>query len=80
MKYVYILRSIENSNKTYIGLTGDLKRRLKDHNSNQSTYTSKYSPWNIETYVAFSNEQKAQEFERYLKHSGGWRFLQRRLI
>lgn len=67
MKYVYILRSVKNSNKSYIGLTSDLKRRLRDHNNGQSFYTSQFRPWKLETYIAFSSHEKAKEFERYLK-------------
>lgn len=66
--------------QTYIGLTGDLRRRLRDHNSGQSTFTKRYAPWKLETYVAFSDAEKARRFERYLKKSGGWRFAQRRLM
>jgi len=29
---------------------------------------------------AFSNEEKAVEFERFLKKGGGWRFALRRLV
>jgi hypothetical protein len=37
-------------------------------------------PWKVETYLAFSDQEKAKAFERYLKMGGGWRFAQRRLI
>ncbi|MCL5782238.1 MAG: GIY-YIG nuclease family protein [Patescibacteria group bacterium] len=39
MYYVYILQSKANQSY-YIGVTSDLKRRLKDHNSGNSKYTS----------------------------------------
>lgn len=56
------------------------QRRLQDHNSGQAEYTHPYRPWVLVSYVAFSNEVKAKEFERYLKRTGGWRFAQRRLV
>lgn len=78
--YVYILRSINKPDETYIGLTSDPPRRLKDHNSGQSAYTSPLAPWELVMYLAFLSYEKAFAFERYLKRSGGWRFAQRRLI
>jgi putative endonuclease len=38
MYYVYILKSINNNAKTYIGCTGDLKRRLKEHNEGKGAW------------------------------------------
>lgn len=43
MYYVYILKSSKDASK-YIGLTEDLKRRLKEHNNGNSTYTSAKQP------------------------------------
>lgn len=80
MTYVYILRSMSDSTQTYIGVTTDLGRRLQQHNTGQSAYTKQFMPWKVETYIAFSDAEKAKAFERYLKMGGGWRFAQRRLI
>ena len=80
MIYVYVLSSLHKPELTYIGLTNDLRRRLREHNAGQSGYTKKFMPWRLETYIAFSNQKKAPEFERYLKKGGGWRFAKRRLI
>lgn len=77
---MYILRSINRPEQTYIGITGDLRRRLRQHNAGRSEYTKQFRPWEVETYIAFSKEDKAKAFERYLKMGGGWRFAQRRLI
>jgi putative endonuclease len=70
MKYVYILRSVRRPGRTYIGVTGDLRRRLHQHNAGQSEHTRQFMPWKIETYIAFSKEDKAKAFERYLKIGG----------
>lgn len=80
MTYVYILRSRINSSKVYYGITTDLRRRFRQHNNGQSKHTAQFKPWTIEAYIAFSNSIKAKKFERYIKKSGGWRFVQRRLI
>ena len=51
----------------YVGLTDDLQQRLQEHNEGKSSYTSKSTPWKLTTYIAFTNRQKAEAFERYLK-------------
>ena len=80
MKYVYILRSVSWPEKTYVGVTGNLRRRLQQHNTGQSEHTKGFIPWKVETYLAFSDSEKAKAFERYLKMGGGWRYAKRRLI
>jgi len=42
-----------------------------------STYGSKYAPWRLVTYVAFSDERKAETFERYLKSGSGHAFARK---
>lgn len=79
MKYVYLLQSIEFPNRTYVGLTDDLRSRFSEHNRGRSSHTAKYMPWRLVTYVAFSDEQKAVEFERYLKSASGRAFANKRL-
>jgi putative endonuclease len=71
MFYVYLLRSIQYSNKTYTGYTIDLKQQFKDHNQSKSIHTSKYAPWQLEVYFAFKEESKAIAFEKYLKSGSG---------
>jgi len=41
--------------------------------------TSKYRPWQLKTYVAFSNEERAVAFEKYLKSGSGRAFAKKRL-
>ncbi len=79
MKYVYILISLSHSDKRYFGVTSDLKARLKDHNRGKCKHTSKFVPWRIETYLAFSDAKKAHDFEKYLKTGSGWAFSLKRL-
>ena len=79
MKYVYLLESVEYRDQTYIGLTDDLRSRLSEHNRGHSSHTDKYKPWRLVTYVAFSDDRKAIEFERYLKTASGRAFANKRL-
>ncbi len=77
MHYVYMLRSESHPDRFYVGLTTDWQRRLEEHNSGKSIHTQKYGPWKIVTYVAFSDRQKAEEFERYLKSGSGRSFAKK---
>ena len=78
MKYVYILHS-EIGGHFYVGITDDLRERLKTHNAGKVPNTSKYKHWNLKTYTAFSDEGQAFAFERYLKSPSGRAFAKKRL-
>lgn len=78
MKYVYILQSV-GSEHFYVGITDDLRARLAKHNSCEVPHTSKYAPWTVKTYVAFSDDRQAFLFERYLKSASGRAFAKKRL-
>jgi putative endonuclease len=78
MKYVYTLHSVEGDH-FYVGITDDLRARLATHNAGGVPHTSKYMPWRIKTYVAFSNEEQAFKFEKYLKSPSGRAFAKKRL-
>jgi putative endonuclease len=78
MKYVYILQSLDAA-PSYVGITVDLKARLAKHNAGDVAHTSKYKPWRLKTYVAFSDESQAFAFERYLKSASGRAFANKRL-
>ena len=80
MHYVYLLRSLSNPDQTYVGFTENLQKRLTAHNHGQSPHTSKYKPWELITYVAFSDRTKAISFEKYLKSHSGKAFANKRLL
>ena len=79
MYYVYFIRSISYPAERYVGLSDDLKQRLKEHNAGKSAHTNKFKPWELVSYVAFSNRTKAVQFEPYLKQGSGHAFATRRL-
>jgi len=74
-----MLRSIPHPDQTYIGFSRDLKKRLAAHNSGQSSHTSKFKPWALITYLAFSDKAQARSFEEYLKSHSGKAFANKRL-
>ncbi len=46
MYIVYVLISI-SANKTYVGYTSDMERRLVEHNETGEGFTKRYRPWVI---------------------------------
>ena len=79
MFYVYLLRSELRPEKTYVGFSTDVHSRLRAHNEGKSVHTARFRPWRLETYLAFTDEYKARDFERYLKTSSGKAFAAKRL-
>lgn len=79
MRYVYVLRSLAEPGRHYVGVTGDLKTRLATHNSGAVSHTSKHLPWALQTYIAFEDITRANAFEKYLKSASGRAFAKKRL-
>ena len=77
--YVYILQRQPDPEHYYVGLTDDLRDRLRRHNAGEVAHTAKFRPWRIKTAVAFTDRQQAAEFERYLKTASGQAFAKKRL-
>lgn len=70
MYYVYIIYS-QKLNKKYIGFTSDLKKRIINHNSGYSEFTSKGIPWELIYYESFLFEEDAIREEKFLKTGKG---------
>ena len=77
--YVYILQSVADADRHYVGFTENLRDRLARHNAGSVPHTSKHRPWRIKSAVAFTDESRALEFERYLKTASGRAFAKKRL-
>lgn len=80
MFYVYVLISMINPNKTYIGITNNIFRRWIEHNSGKSKYTNKYRPWRLVSYIYFEKREQAKKFEQYLKRGSGFAFMKKHLL
>jgi putative endonuclease len=78
LRYVYLLQSESFVDQRYGGVTFNLKQRFAEHNARKSSHTSKCLPWKLVTYLAFSDERKADMFERYLKSGSGHAFARKR--
>jgi putative endonuclease len=78
MYYVYVLHSLTDEG-LYIGFTGDLRRRLKEHQGGESFATSFRGPWKLIYYEAYLQQADAEGRERFLKSGGGRRFFDKQL-
>ena len=76
--YVYVIQSIKDK-KWYTGFTNDLRKRFKEHNSNEIFSTKNRGPFKLIYYEMCRNEQDARTREKYLKTGMGKRYLKNRL-
>jgi putative endonuclease len=56
--YVYLIESLSAQGERYVGMTTDVKQRLEEHDSGKSSHTSKFKPWKLTTYIAFTDRAK----------------------
>ena len=77
--YVYVLKSL-SSNKTYTGMSEDVNRRLKEHNSGKSKFTKSYIPWEIVYTEKCESREEARRKEKYFKSAAGRKRIKHLLI
>ena len=74
---VYILRSDADPSHHYVGITSDLRARLRWHNHGPCGWTQSNRPWSVTVSLEFSTQQLAERFEKYLKSGSGRAFAKR---
>ncbi len=79
MHYVYIVQSTKD-NSFYTGQTGNLRRRLGEHNDGLTRSTRIRAPYRLVWYCAFLTESQAVLFEKYLKTGSGVAFSRKRFV
>ncbi|HRN25422.1 MAG TPA: GIY-YIG nuclease family protein [Ignavibacteriaceae bacterium] len=67
--YLYILRSL-NFERYYVGISENVERRLKFHNTIEKGFTSRYRPWEVVFKQEFSGKEAAMKAEKKVK---GWK-------
>ncbi len=77
MKTVYLLESLSNPGKRYVGITTNLEHRLAEHNAGKSPHTCRFKPWKCVVAITFEDASKAETFENYLKQGSGHAFANR---
>ena len=76
MYFVYVLKS-EVAKKSYVGITTDLDRRIKEHNSGKHFYTRRYKSWIIVYKEEFKDRNQVRKREKYFKSATGRRYLKK---
>ena len=75
MVYVYILYS-SSLGKFYVGSTDNVERRIDQHNSGRSNFTSKGIPWKLIAKIECKNRSDGMGLEIQIKKRGIKRYLQ----
>lgn len=78
MWYIYVLQSLVNE-RLYTGSTNNIERRLKEHNSGQSKYTSLTKPFKLVYSEEYLSRLEARKRELFLKTGKGREFLKTKL-
>jgi predicted GIY-YIG superfamily endonuclease len=66
---VYVLRNLQG--RHYIGLTGNVVRRLDQHNAGASKWTAKHGPWALVWESQAMGLSEARKLENLLKRQKG---------
>jgi putative endonuclease len=75
---VYVLES-GTSGLWYVGFTESLERRLLEHNSGKSKFTSGHLPWKLIYSEVIEGREEARKREKYLKSAAGKRYIAKQL-
>lgn len=77
--YVYVLQNQFNR-KLYIGYTGDIDRRMKEHNDGKGGKTTRsQGKWDLVYFEAYVDKKDALGRERFLKGGSGRKYLYKQL-
>lgn len=71
--FVYLLRSTTTPNKTYIGVTNDISRRIRQHNgeiAGGARSTRRFRPWKFYALFRLRTRRDALRLEWKAKHGG----------
>ncbi len=78
MFYVYVLQSQQDQG-LYIGYSGDLTNRLRQHEAGEARSTAGRRPLKLVYYEAYFMEEDATGRERFLKSGAGRKYLDKQL-
>jgi putative endonuclease len=78
MYVVYVLQDL--SVKLYKGMTNNLVRRLREHNSGHTLTTSKMNDLKVVYCENYDIKEEARKREVYFKTAAGRRFLKSKIM
>jgi putative endonuclease len=73
----YIIYAIKSSfdNRIYVGFTGNLAWRIKEHNQGKTKSTKGFRPWALIYEVTVETRIEARKLELYFKSGCGKEYL-----
>lgn len=78
MHYIYLLTT--KNNKSYIGCTSDIKKRLTRHQRGQVPATKDLRPLKLISYIVLKNKYTAFKLEKYFKSGSGRAFIKKHFM
>ena len=67
--YVYMLKSLNNNNVTYVGYTNNLSKRIKLHNSGKGARFTRGRKWKLIYKEKYNTKNQAISREYYIKRN-----------
>lgn len=77
--YVYVLKSIKDE-KTYVGSTNCIEKRIKEHQSGKVRSTKYRLPIELIYYEEYESLEKARIIEKHYKTCAGRKKLREKLM
>jgi putative endonuclease len=74
--FVYALRNSIN-NEIYVGISQNISKRLKEHNTGKNRYTKAFMPWQVFYTEPHQDYASARTREKYFKHTSGKKYLRK---
>ena len=68
--FVYVLKS-QNNWRFYVGMTTNIEKRVREHNSGYTKSTKGYTPWLLFFFEEYETREEARKREIYLKSGIG---------
>ena len=75
MYWVYIIYS-DKLDRYYVGYSSDLEKRLQEHNTGISEYTSKATDWSYCYKASFSSREEAHKEELRIKKKKSRKYIE----
>ena len=73
--YVYILKS-ESTDRYYIGSTGDIEKRLKEHNAGKTRSIKAFRPYRLIYKEELPTNREARQREYFIKSQKSRKFIE----
>ncbi|MFH1387148.1 MAG: GIY-YIG nuclease family protein [bacterium] len=78
MFYTYVLHSL-SFDCYYVGSTGNLEKRIQEHNSGLSRFTKGRKPWELVYKEEFPTRGEAMKREKFFKSGQGRELIKEKL-